>query len=348
MEQKTQVVRDQTRLPASVAFEVVLQGIRIRLGRSLITIGGVVCGIAFLMSVITGQLIRRGVREEDEIRSEVGRIDNFIRAELPPVENRVLSLILAGPPGEVEMRVLELLQRRGVKRFETLAGLPMPLPRPLERVEVVEAERFGESSAAVLLLGDGAAPAVAWSDILARGRAKALATTLEKGSLPALPADQLVLLSRKVTEEEQQAREREERRDSVRNIWILSVSLVVTVMGIANAMLMSVTERFREIGTMKCLGALSAFVRQMFLIESCLMGIVGGFIGAAAGALFSIAMYAGTYGAGPVFGALPIGTILPYGLASVAAGIALSVVAAIYPAQVASDMVPAVALRSSV
>ena len=36
--------------------------------------------------------------------------------------------------------------------------------------------------------------------------------------------------------------------------WLISLSLLVCVVGIANAMLMSVTERFREIGTMKCLG----------------------------------------------------------------------------------------------
>ena len=40
-----------------------------------------------------------------------------------------------------------------------------------------------------------------------------------------------------------------------RQAWLVTMSLVVCVIGIANAMLMSVTERYQEIGTMKCLGA---------------------------------------------------------------------------------------------
>ena len=43
---------------------------------------------------------------------------------------------------------------------------------------------------------------------------------------------------------------------STKDIWLIIMSLIVCVVGIANSMLMAVTERFREIGTMKCLGAL--------------------------------------------------------------------------------------------
>ena len=42
--------------------------------------------------------------------------------------------------------------------------------------------------------------------------------------------------------------------------WIIILSLLVCVVGIVNAQLMAVTERFREIGTMKCLGALDRFI----------------------------------------------------------------------------------------
>jgi hypothetical protein len=52
------MIQDQVKLPVSVAFEVVMQGIRIRLGRSIVTIGGVICGIAFLMSILTGELMK--------------------------------------------------------------------------------------------------------------------------------------------------------------------------------------------------------------------------------------------------------------------------------------------------
>ena len=80
---------------------------------------------------------------------------------------------------------------------------------------------------------------------------------------------------RGMTADEQAKLAAEEGRARFRNIWIVVISLFVTVIGITNSMLMSVTERFREIGTMKCLGALSAFVRQMFLLESSLVGLVG-------------------------------------------------------------------------
>lgn len=63
--------------------------------------------------------------------------------------------------------------------------------------------------------------------------------------------------------------------------WIIILSLLVCVVGIVNAQLMAVTERFREIGTMKCLGALDRFILRLFLIEFGMQGLVG----AAAGAL---------------------------------------------------------------
>ncbi|MBQ6246625.1 MAG: FtsX-like permease family protein [Kiritimatiellae bacterium] len=124
--------------------------------------------------------------------------------------------------------------------------------------------------------------------------------------------------------------------------------MLVTVIGIANAMLMSVTERFREIGTMKCLGALSSFVTQMFVLEASLMGLVGGIVGAVAGALFAIVIYTFTYGASLVFGSLPLLSVLTFAGCSIVAGVILSVIAALYLARVAAAMVPATALRSTI
>src|SRR5262249_18468586 len=55
--------------------------------------------------------------------------------------------------------------------------------------------------------------------------------------------------------------------DSIQHRWLITLALLVAFVGILNAMLMSVTERFREIGTMKCLGALDSFIVKLFLIE---------------------------------------------------------------------------------
>ena len=69
-----------------------------------------------------------------------------------------------------------------------------------------------------------------------------------------------------------QARIQEEKS---KQTWLISLSLLVCVVGIANAMLMSVTERFREIGTMKCLGALDTIIVKLFLLESTFQGCAG-------------------------------------------------------------------------
>jgi putative ABC transport system permease protein len=60
---------------------------------------------------------------------------------------------------------------------------------------------------------------------------------------------------------------------------IAAISLLVGAIGIANTMYMSVLERTRQIGTLKALGATNLEIMKMFLIESSLIGLVGGLIG---------------------------------------------------------------------
>ena len=61
-------------------------------------------------------------------------------------------------------------------------------------------------------------------------------------------------------------------------------------------MLMAVTERFREIGTMKCLGALDGFVVRLFLLESGFQGFSGALIGALIGTLGAVLLGLKDYG----------------------------------------------------
>ena len=75
---------------------------------------------------------------------------------------------------------------------------------------------------------------------------------------------------------------------SMKDKWLIIMSLIVCVVGIANSMLMAVTERFQEIGTMKCLGALDRFVVRLFLLESGFQGLAGALIGALIGCLGSL------------------------------------------------------------
>lgn len=339
-------IPDQIKLPLSVAVDVALQGIRIRLGRSLVTLTGVICGIAFLMSILTGQVIRKGVADEEALRIEVDRMMNFLRADMPSLAEKRVSLIVSGNLAEAEKRLLLSLQDAGVNVFEVLPDeksntLPVP-------VEAVSSDRFAEKSSAVFALGHGSVKDRPWREWLDRGHAKSMASTHSLTDFADISEGRFVPLSRTLDEEEKASRLAEARKARYRNVWIGIVSLLVTVIGIANAMLMSVTERFREIGTMKCLGALSAFIRKVFLVESSLMGVVGGTLGAVAGATFSTVAYSVTYSFSLVWESLPLGTLLLFTAMSVAAGVLLSVVAALYPAHVASRMVPATALRSNV
>ncbi|MFW6044450.1 MAG: ABC transporter permease [Planctomycetota bacterium] len=134
-----------------------------------------------------------------------------------------------------------------------------------------------------------------------------------------------------------------------KDVWLVSLSLLVCIVGITNAMLMSVTERFREIGTMKCLGALDRFVVRLFLIESSFQGAVGSVIGAIIGFLLATLRSLFAYRvvdqkAGEVHWLaiqfFPTGTIMFWMLVSIVVGIILSIVAAIYPAYTAARMEP--------
>jgi hypothetical protein len=78
--------------------------------------------------------------------------------------------------------------------------------------------------------------------------------------------------------------------------WLVGLALLVAFVGILNAMLMSVTERFREIGTMKCLGALDSFIIKLFMLESLYQGVVGTVIGVVLGLALSLVSVSASYG----------------------------------------------------
>jgi len=129
-----------------------------------------------------------------------------------------------------------------------------------------------------------------------------------------------------------------------RMTWLAFVSMLVCVVGIANAMLMSVTERFREIATLKCLGALDGFIMTVFLIEACVMGLVGGVIGTLIGLVLGVArMWAAFQSL--LAQAFPTGLLLGAALISIGLGIMLAAVAAVYPSLRAARLAPMEAMR---
>lgn len=132
-----------------------------------------------------------------------------------------------------------------------------------------------------------------------------------------------------------------------RRIWLVVMSLLVCTIGITNAMLMAVTERFREIGTMKCLGALDRFVVELFLFESALLGIAASVAGAFAGFGAVMLLAAATKG-WAVFGQVGVLDVLWLFGIGAAVGCTVTLVATVAPAFRAAKLPPAAALRMEV
>ena len=142
--------------------------------------------------------------------------------------------------------------------------------------------------------------------------------------------------------EEDIARMAEEKS---KQTWLVSLSLLVCVVGITNAMLMSVTERFREIGTMKCLGALDSFIIKLFLLESTFQGVAGTLVGIVIGLALTTALALLDYGTF-VFTYFPTSRVVESAGAAILAGTILSLVGAMLPAYTAAKMEPVEAMRS--
>jgi len=129
--------------------------------------------------------------------------------------------------------------------------------------------------------------------------------------------------------------------------WLMTLSGILCLVGIANTMLMSVTERIREIGTLKCLGALDRFVVRLFMLESVFVGLIGSLVGAVLGYAFTILQV----GLGLEF-AMLTGPVLIQALVgipvAILAGTVFTVLAAVYPTYVAARMKPVDAMRVEV
>lgn len=221
---KEQEIGFQVKLPLSKAVEISFNSVKIRFGRSLITVSGIVLAIAFLMSIWTSNAIIDGLKGADSSRINL------------------------------------LLQQKGI-------------------------EIDPDSDAA--------------------------------------------------------------RQQQSKDLWLVVLSLLVCLVGIANAMLMSVTERFREIGTMKCMGALDGFIIKLFILESSFMGTAGTIIGVFVGFVLTVLLNLTSFGT-LMFDYMPWAQIIENGLLAVVIGSVLSLLGGIMPAYRAAKMEPIDAMRLEV
>jgi putative ABC transport system permease protein len=115
------------------------------------------------------------------------------------------------------------------------------------------------------------------------------------------------------------------------------ISLLVGSIGIMNIMLVSVTERTREIGILKSLGFTGFDILFLFMIEAILLGVFGGLLGSTVGII----------GAYTVETSLNLPVVFPLSLMAVGFLVAVFVgfISGVYPARKAAKMKPVDSLR---
>lgn len=129
------------------------------------------------------------------------------------------------------------------------------------------------------------------------------------------------------------------------------ISLLVSAIGIANTMMTGILERRGEIGVMKVVGVAISKIRKLFLIESAMIGFVGGIAGVILSHILAYLLSTGTnatmflgmhFGSGMKF-------VMPIWLdiAAIAVAVVVGVIAGIFPARKATKMSPLEAIRTA-
>ena len=150
----------------------------------------------------------------------------------------------------------------------------------------------------------------------------------------------------------------QETREKMLDILVFAI-LIMAAAGISNTIMMAAYERIREIGTLLGLGMTRQQVIALFLVEGAVIGLVGGTIGALLGGTIvyrgmrdGIDISGAIEPMGAAGGSLPFSTMLYLDFSptmvgiGLAFGILVAVAASVYPAIMASRLVPAVALRA--
>lgn len=119
---------------------------------------------------------------------------------------------------------------------------------------------------------------------------------------------------------------------------VAAISLLVGGIGVMNIMLVAVTERVREIGLRKALGATPSAIRRQFLVEAGVLGACGGLLGAALGIAGAFVL--------PRLIDQPVSVSAWAVAAAIAVSLAIGIGFGVYPASRAARLTPIDALRS--
>ncbi|HEX6358492.1 ABC transporter permease [Actinophytocola sp.] len=119
---------------------------------------------------------------------------------------------------------------------------------------------------------------------------------------------------------------------------VAAISLLVGGIGVMNIMLVAVTERVREIGLRKALGATPGGIRRQFLVEAGVLGACGGLLGAALGIAGAFAL--------PQLIGQPVSVSVVAVAAAIGVSLAIGIGFGVYPATRAARLTPIDALRS--
>jgi len=126
-------------------------------------------------------------------------------------------------------------------------------------------------------------------------------------------------------------------------IAVAAISLIVGGIGVANIMLVSVTERTREIGIRKAIGARRSAIMKQFLIESTVLAAAGGFVGIILGSSITVAAGIIIPKVAPDFGTPTVSIVAI--VVAIGVSLIIGLVAGGYPALRAARLQPIEALR---
>ncbi len=129
-----------------------------------------------------------------------------------------------------------------------------------------------------------------------------------------------------------------DRTLSVMLAGIAGIALLVGGIGVMNIMLVSVTERIREIGLRKALGARPGLIRRQFLIEASILGLAGGLVGVGLGVAAAAVL--------PSLLDTRVIISVPASVAAIVVAVGIGVLFGVYPATRAARLAPIDALRS--